>query len=107
MQEQAVSIIRKELTKRDIEVIKIILFGSRARGDFKGDSDWDLLVIVNKGMSFQERRDILAEIYRKLAKLEDTYEIILKSEESFEKMKKYIGVISYDADKEGVVLWKS
>jgi len=86
MQEQAISIIRKELTKRDIEVIKIILFGSRARGDFKGDSDWDLLVVVNKGMSFQERRDILAEIYRKLAKLEDTYEIILKSEESFEKI---------------------
>lgn len=27
---------------------KIILFGSRARGDARKDSDWDLLIILNK-----------------------------------------------------------
>jgi len=27
---------------------EIILFGSRARGDAKIDSDWDLLIIINK-----------------------------------------------------------
>ena len=25
-----------------------ILFGSRARGDFKPDSDWDILILVNR-----------------------------------------------------------
>jgi DNA polymerase sigma len=27
---------------------KLILFGSQARGDARADSDWDLLVILNK-----------------------------------------------------------
>ena len=27
---------------------KVILFGSQARGDAKEDSDWDLLVVLNK-----------------------------------------------------------
>jgi len=28
---------------------KVILFGSQARGDARPDSDWDLLVLLNKG----------------------------------------------------------
>jgi len=28
---------------------KMILFGSQARGDARPDSDWDLLVLLNKG----------------------------------------------------------
>ncbi len=27
---------------------KVILFGSRARGDAKNDSDWDLLIVIDK-----------------------------------------------------------
>jgi len=27
---------------------KVILYGSRARGDFNSSSDWDLLVLLNK-----------------------------------------------------------
>ena len=27
---------------------KIILYGSRARGDFRTDSDWDLLILLNQ-----------------------------------------------------------
>jgi len=32
---------------------KLILFGSQARGDAREDSDWDLLLIINK-----EKRNI-------------------------------------------------
>ena len=28
----------------------LYLYGSRARGDFKPDSDWDLLILLNKDM---------------------------------------------------------
>ena len=35
-------IIIEELEEENIKVHKIILFGSRARGDFKEDSDWDI-----------------------------------------------------------------
>lgn len=106
MKELVTDIIREELGKIGINVIKIILFGSRARRDFKTDSDWDLFVVVDRDLNFQERQNILVEIYRKLAKLEDSYEIILKSVSGFERMKDLIGCVSYDVDKEGVVIWK-
>jgi predicted nucleotidyltransferase len=103
--EKAIEIIKEELEKRGITVIKIILFGSRARGDFKEASDWDFFAEVDKDLSFQERQKVLTCIYRKLAELEDSYEIILQLENKFEKLKHFIGLISYEVDKEGVVLW--
>ena len=43
---------------------KIILFGSRARGDNKPDSDWDLLILVNqKKISNQFEDSLLDSIY--------------------------------------------
>ncbi|MBO4875501.1 MAG: nucleotidyltransferase domain-containing protein [Bacteroidales bacterium] len=36
---------------------KLILFGSRARGDFNEDSDWDLLVLLKEKNSFNEAFD--------------------------------------------------
>lgn len=38
--------IRNEIKRVDPEA-KVILFGSRARGDAKKDSDWDLLILIN------------------------------------------------------------
>ena len=36
-------------TVREAEpTAKIILYGSRARGDYREDSDWDILVIIDK-----------------------------------------------------------
>ena len=36
---------------------KVILFGSQARGDAREDSDWDLLVLLNKGKKAFEDED--------------------------------------------------
>ena len=33
---------------------KVYLYGSRARGNMKPDSDWDLLILVKDAMSFSE-----------------------------------------------------
>jgi len=37
---------------------KVILFGSQARGDAREDSDWDLLVLLNKEKKTFEDEDI-------------------------------------------------
>lgn len=45
--------ILKSITDRVHSIVpgaKIILFGSRARGDERLDSDWDLLILVDKPM---------------------------------------------------------
>jgi len=39
---------------------KVILFGSQARGDEREDSDWDLLILLNKDKKTQEDDDKFA-----------------------------------------------
>lgn len=45
---------------------EVWLYGSRARGDFKADSDWDILVIVNEEMSFRDAYDKYAHPFVEL-----------------------------------------
>lgn len=44
----------------------VLLFGSRARGDFKSDSDFDLAIVATDG---SERRRIAMEAYESLARV--------------------------------------
>ena len=48
--EIAKKIIMEEVEKAGYEVERIILFGSRARGDYKEGSDWDFLVVIDKNI---------------------------------------------------------
>jgi predicted nucleotidyltransferase len=43
---------------------KIYLYGSRARGNFRSDSDWDLLILLNKDLITSEvERNITYPLY--------------------------------------------
>ncbi|MBR1774329.1 MAG: nucleotidyltransferase domain-containing protein [Bacteroidales bacterium] len=42
---------------------KAILFGSRARGDNRDDSDWDLLVILNKDKLTWEDKNKISDAF--------------------------------------------
>ena len=45
---------------------QIILYGSRARGDCHDDSDWDIIVLLNKPpMSHSERYEIACDLWDK------------------------------------------
>ena len=81
---------------------KIYLFGSRARGDGKKDSDYDFLVISKhfKNYSFEKRS---TEIYILKRKIPAAMDIICYTPEEFEKKKKQIGIVQ-QAVKEGIEL---
>jgi uncharacterized protein len=43
---------------------KIYLYGSRARGDFRPDSDWDLLILLNRdAITYEIEESIRSPLY--------------------------------------------
>jgi len=42
-----IQLIRQKVNKLD-DTAEVILYGSRARGDNKRDSDWDVMILLNR-----------------------------------------------------------
>lgn len=86
-------------------VRKVILFGSRARGDAKPDSDYDLLVVL-RGGSRDEAGAVRMALYEVLCGHGVAAEPWVMSEDEFEETKTIIGGLAYPAWTEGVVLYE-
>lgn len=83
----------------------IILFGSRARGDARSDSDVDLLVVETEPFSPQRsRRKEAARLYMALRNLGVSKDILLYSREEFERWKDSLNHVVGRAHREGRVL---
>ncbi len=85
-----------------VSVKNIILFGSRARGDYSEDSDWDLLVVVSGSPDRRAIRRLQYRIYRELARNKVYCDVVVVSEEYYEKYKDIVGSIAYHARLEGM-----
>ncbi len=86
------------------KVEAIYLFGSRARGDYKKDSDWDFFVVTDRDLSKEDYIEIALHIRRKMAKNNILNDIIIKSESLFEHQKTGTGFLSYYVNKEGITI---
>jgi predicted nucleotidyltransferase len=83
---------------------RIILFGSRARGDSKPDSDTDICVIVDKieGSQFGAG----ANIHRRLFdEAPGSYDILLYEESNFDERRVFRSTVEYTIAREGVLLY--
>lgn len=94
-----------EIIKRILNVItpdKIILFGSRARGNAREDSDYDLLIVKD---DIKNTGKIEGEIYISFIGLEIPIDIILTTSEKLEKYKDTTGYVYKSALKDGIVVY--
>jgi predicted nucleotidyltransferase len=82
---------------------KIILFGSRARGDFKKESDYDIC-IIKKGV--EHRRKLAQQIYRFLYGVGVPVDIIVETPERFEELKDNPFMIYQEISKYGRVVYE-
>ncbi len=89
------------LSKFDPE--KIIIFGSQARGTADSRSDIDILVISSLT---EDRFDMMNKMSSMLIKLNYAFDVIILTEEEFERDKKYPGTIARYATKEGIILYE-
>ena len=95
-------IITEEVEKAGYQVDRIILFGSRARGDYQKDSDWDFFVIVDKNIFKEDMKIILRNIHRRMAINNISNDIIVKSKDIYNNQKNDTGFLSYYVNKDGV-----
>lgn len=82
-------------------VLRILLFGSRARGDARHDSNWDFFVITDREPTRQEKQAIQAELSLRFAQLGFYADVILQSDALTEARKENTGYLTYYALKEG------
>lgn len=94
-----------ETIVREVSPETIILFGSRARGDARFDSDVDLLVVESEPFSPQRsRRKEAARLYMALRGLAVSKDILLYSRDEFDHWKSSPNHVVGRAHREGRVL---
>ncbi len=96
-----------EVIVREIDPDKIILFGSRARGDYKEDSDYDILVL-KEGVRPEEKGKIETNI--RLALLDVKLpvidiDVVVQSGERFKTLRNVRFTIYHEIGQEGVILY--
>jgi predicted nucleotidyltransferase len=89
------------LKRRILPDEKVILFGSRARGDAREDSDWDLLVLIKREKrSFSEDFD---EYGYPFSEIGDKYgtcvSVIVRNRKDWES---HPSLLKYNVEQEGI-----
>lgn len=83
---------------------RIILYGSRAYGTAKRDSDFDLLVIETDPVA---KREEMLRLRRAVGDIAFPVDVWVMGEQEFEETKNVIGGLAYPAHKHGVVLYEN
>lgn len=101
---QAKAIIREEVEKAGLTLRQVLLFGSRARGEARPDSDWDFLVIVDQKPERSACVHLETRIGVRLVLARMPADVIILSEEEFANQRKDTGYIAYYAVRESITL---
>ncbi len=73
----------KESVRKIDPKAKVILFGSKARGDSKKDSDWDFLILTSQEVNEKLKRTIRENLIDTELEAEEVISTIIYSEKSW------------------------
>ena len=82
---------------------KVILFGSRARGDERKDSDWDILVLTGYPVDLEKERKFRNHLYDLELETGEPFSLFAYSESDWNSRQK-ITPFYFNVIKEGVEL---
>lgn len=94
---QIINVIINNEKLRIYKLNKIILFGSRARGDYHEYSDYDILVIINNNIDNVNRFQLEEDIVFDLSNLNIYCDILIRTDNEVKERVELIGnAIRYD-----------
>jgi len=82
---------------------EVILFGSRARGDEKYDSDWDILVLTTLPVTIENERKFRNQLYKLELEVEEPFSLFVYPKNEW-KFKKNSTPFYMSVNKEGILL---
>ena len=85
-----------------VRPLRIVLFGSAARGDMGPDSDLDVLVVMPKGT---HRRKTAQQLYRQIRGLGVPFDIVVATSEDLEVHRSNPGLIYQTILREGTEVY--
>lgn len=92
------------LSARKNKIRRMMLYGSRARGTARPDSDLDLLVIEKDPVSKHQERE---QLRRAVEDFSIPIDLRVMGETEFQETKDIVGGIAYPAHKEGILLYEA
>lgn len=84
-------------------LVRVVLFGSRARGDYCARSDIDVAVIV-RALSRRLKHEILERVADLELKHDTPLSVLVLSEDQFDQLKMRERRIALDIEREGIPL---
>jgi predicted nucleotidyltransferase len=103
IQPQAIDALVQAIVKT-VQPLRIILFGSAARGDFSAAGDIDLLIIMPDGT---HRRRTAQKLYRQIRGIPAAFDILVATTGDIQRHKDNIGLVYRTILKEGKELYAS
>ena len=88
-------------------LLRMVLFGSKARGDFDDQSDLDVLVVVRMSGEdyWQHWRRIVAMAWEVELAYSLVISSIIKNEHDYSKLCEYRSLLARNIERDGIVLW--
>ncbi|MCU0288455.1 MAG: nucleotidyltransferase domain-containing protein [Acidobacteria bacterium] len=96
--------IAQSLTAYGVKQFNIYLFGSRAKGLERDDSDYDIIVITHEEFRGKEKFKLLRWIRNSIKYLGLSIDIILKSTEEYSQARSNFGSFIYTIQNELVAI---